>query len=203
MFLNVLIWNAARETEHIFKQNVFCFSSVLRRLSSGNLPGVWHHEWAILPAHHEVGQWRGRGESHTHTGIIMDSGSTGVMLGIVQREKLTELPPVPSPQVNRKKDVWHAVIKTKCSGPMPPGCVLLSSIFIVKYLPSYLNKCVLINTGRRTFSPLVAFMKQSRLRCFPLSFPRWFFSINLVVMDLISSMGLSGYTLCRSWHASH
>lgn len=37
--------------------------SIFVHLCSGNLPGVRYHEWAILPAHHEMGQWRGRGES--------------------------------------------------------------------------------------------------------------------------------------------
>lgn len=54
-----------------FKCIAFAFSSASdmfdTSLSAGNLPGVWYHERAILPTHHEVGQRCGRGESQRIT----------------------------------------------------------------------------------------------------------------------------------------
>lgn len=90
--------------------------------------------------------------------------------------------------------------------------------YCVYYVPSlflstshHIFKCVVINIGRTTFFPLAVtffyllwvFIKQFRLPCFPLPIPRWLYSINLAITDLISSMSLSEYILYWSWHASH
>ena len=73
-----------------------------------------------------------------------------------------------------------------------------SAVFIIS---SFSNTILLLNVQEHFFPLAVTFfyqlwvfIKKFRPPCFRLSFPTWFHSINLVMMDLISSVGWSEYT---------
>lgn len=60
---------------------LICLGSAFAPLSvpPGNLPGVRYNQWTLLPAHHEVGQWCGWGESgdlskHMADAALVSSG---------------------------------------------------------------------------------------------------------------------------------
>ncbi len=78
----------------------------------------------------------------------------------------------------------------------------------VYYISSYLNTChkywnIFFYTHCYNFLSASSLRKAISSALLPLSFPRWFYSINVVIMDLISRTGLSEYSLYWSWHDSH
>ena len=97
------------------------------------------------------------------------------------------------PAITFKQMCAHKYWKENISPFLASGAKTISPRGIIKYSDSDSDSDFLL---------LQSSWKQPRPRHFPLSFPRWFYSINLVIMDLISSMVMSEYTLYWSWHAS-